>query len=48
MSLPDGYALVEDTPAGELREGVVYVTRGLAEARGWLPEQEGGEWWRDE
>ena len=36
--LPEGHAILEDTPGGQLREGVTYVTRSVAKARGWLPD----------
>jgi hypothetical protein len=42
--MPAGYAILEESPAGTLREGITYVTRSLAEARGWIASAPAEEW----
>jgi hypothetical protein len=45
MALPENYAILEDTPPEEMRGGMTYVSRSLAEARGWIePRVDDGQW----
>jgi hypothetical protein len=47
--IPDGYALLEETPAGSCRDDIAYVTRGFAESRGWIAAApvSSREWWEE-